>query len=150
MLEADRNFGVAWFEEVWNKQRREAIAEMMAPDALIHEAGATSRGPRGFYPFFDSMTAMFSGIAVQVHDTLAEGDKICVRWSCTMKHTGPGLGRLPTGKVLTVTGISIIRVAGGKAIEAWQNWDMLGMMNQMDGARGGAPYIALQEERNSP
>ena len=78
-----------------------------------------------------------------VHDTIAEGDQLCVRWSCTGKHTGPGLGIPATGKTIHVTGISTVRVAAGKVVEGWQNWDMLGMMQQIQGAeKAAATYIA--------
>jgi len=75
---------------------------------------------------------------VTVHDTIAEGDQLCVRWSCTGKQTGPGLGIPPTGNTIHVTGISIVRVAAGKVVEGWQNWDMLGMMQQIQGAEKAA------------
>ena len=141
MKEMDRRFGERWFEEVWNQQRREAIGEMIAPGTPIHEAGDTVYGPEGFYPFFDRMQASFSELRVTVQDTIAETDKICVRWSCRMKHTGDGLGMPPTGKVLHATGILIVRVAEGKAVEAWQNWDMLGLMQQIQTTGRAATYI---------
>jgi predicted ester cyclase len=142
MEQADRDFGSIWFEEVWNKQRREAITELIAPGALIHEAGETVRGPEGFYPFYDRMRDAFSGLRVTVHDTIAERDTICVRWSCTMKHTGEGLGIPATSKRLETTGITIVRVSGGKAVEAWQNWDMLGVMQQIQETGRAVTYMA--------
>lgn len=142
MTEADQDFGTLWFEEVWNKKRREAIAEMIAPGAAIHEGGETVYGPEGFYPFFDRMQAVFSDMHVTLQDTIAQKDRICVRWSCRMKHTGSGLGVAPTGKTVEITGISIMRVADGKAVEAWQNWDMLGLMQQLQGTGKPATYIA--------
>jgi predicted ester cyclase len=131
MTESDRDFGTRWFEEVWNKKRREAIGEMLATGAPIHEGGATVFGPEGFYPFFDRMQTAFSDIHESVHDTVAQGDKACIRWSCTMRHSGPGLGMPPTGKTLETTGISIVRVSDGRAVEVWQNWHMLGLMQQI-------------------
>ena len=131
MTESERDLGRRWFEEVWNKGRREAIAEMLAPDSVLHEAGADSVGPEGFYPFFDRLNAALSDIRVTVHDTLAEGDRVCIRWSCAGRHTGDGLGVAPTGRRIDVTGISIIRIANGKMVEGWQNWDMLGLMEQI-------------------
>ena len=142
MQEADRDFGRRWFEEVWNKRRREAIAEMLAPAAPIHDAGETVYGPEGFYPFFDRMQAAFSQLYVTVHDTIAQEKRICVRWSCSMKHTGSGLGMPPTGKLLKTTGITIIQVEQGKATEAWQNWDMLGLLQQIQETQRAATYIA--------
>jgi predicted ester cyclase len=142
MTQADADFGSRWFEQVWNRKRREAIGEMMAPGAAIHEGGETVYGPEGFYPFFDRMLAAFSELHVTVQDTIIEGDKMCVRWSCTMKHTGGGLGMAPTGRVLETTGISILTIAGGKAVECWQNWDMLGLMQQIQQAAKAPTYVA--------
>jgi predicted ester cyclase len=62
--------------------------------------------------------------------------------ACTAKYTRAGLGIQPTGKTIRVTGITIFRVAGGKNIEAWQTWDMLGLMEQIQGAAREGTYIA--------
>jgi predicted ester cyclase len=141
MTELERDLGRRWFEEIWNQGRREAIAELLAPDGVIHDGDIDTIGPDGFYPFFERIRGTLSAIQVTVNDTLADGDRICVRWSCTGKHTGEGLGIAPTGVVVHVTGISILRVAGGKLVEGWQNWDMLGMMEQIQGLRKAATYI---------
>jgi len=87
--------------------------------------------------------ASFSDLRVDIEDTFAEGDKLCLRWSCTAKHTGPGLGVPPTDKTIHVTGISIMRVHGGQIVEAWQNWDMLGMMEQIQNLSQPPTYIAV-------
>jgi predicted ester cyclase len=118
------------------------LLKMLAPEGVLHEAGTDTIGPEGFYPFFDRMRATFSDLHVKVEDTIADGDKICVRWSCTGKHTGDGLGVAPTGGAIHITGISILRVAGGMLVEGWQNWDMLGMMEQIKGGGKAPTYIA--------
>lgn len=141
MTEQDRDLGRRWFEEVWNKGRREAIEEMLLPESVVHEGGIDTTGADGFYPFYDRFKAAFSEIHVSIDDSLADGDMVCVRWTFTGKHTGPGLGVDPTGAVFRVTGISILRVAGGKLIEGWQNWDMLGLMEQLRGTSKAATYI---------
>jgi steroid delta-isomerase-like uncharacterized protein len=136
-------FGQRWFEEVWNQGRREAIAEMLPPDAVLHEGDDSMRGPDGFYPFFDRMRASFSDIHITVEQTIADGDMECYRWSCTMRHTGDGLGFPATGKVCKVTGMSMLRFAGGNVAEGWQNWDMLGLMQQLQGGAKAATYVAV-------
>jgi predicted ester cyclase len=142
MTESQRDLGKRWFEQVWNQGNREAIAEMMAPDCVVHDGERTSVGPSDFYSFFDRLTATFSDMSANVQDTLAEGDKLCVRWECTCRHTGDGLSVAPTGKTVHVTGISILRLSGTMFVEAWQNWDMLGMMQQIKGDSDSGPYIA--------
>jgi steroid delta-isomerase-like uncharacterized protein len=142
MTEEERDLGQRWFEEVWNRGRRDAIPEMLAPDAVLHEAGLDSVGPDGFYPLFDRIHAAMDEIQTTVHETIAEGDRLCVRWSFTAKHSGPGLGIPASGKTIHVTGITIMRIADGKAVEGWQNWDMLGMMEQIRGTARAATYVA--------
>jgi steroid delta-isomerase-like uncharacterized protein len=141
MTDTERNLGARWFEEVWNKGRRDAIAEILAPDGVIHDGGVDSAGPEGFYPFFDLLNSALSELRVTVHETIAEHDRVCVRWSCRAKHTGDGLGIPATGRTIDVTGISILRVADGRLVEGWQNWDMLGMMEQIHGRPKSATYI---------
>ncbi|HEX4155973.1 MAG TPA: ester cyclase [Acidobacteriaceae bacterium] len=142
MTEAERELGQRWFDEVWNKGRREAIGEMLAPDVVIHDGGETTMGSDAFYPFFDRLQSAFSDTQITVEDTIAEGDKLCVRWACTARHTGDGLGIPATGVKINVTGISVLRVAGSRMVETWQNWDMLGMMQQLKGERSSITYIA--------
>src|ERR1700680_1334811 len=103
MAETGQDLGRRWFDEVWNKQRREAVVEMLAPDGVIHDGGIDTSGPTGFYQFFDRINATFSELHVTVDDTIAEGDRVCVRWSCTAKHTGDGLGLSPSGKSIHIT-----------------------------------------------
>jgi steroid delta-isomerase-like uncharacterized protein len=141
MTDSERDLGRRWFEQVWNQRRRDAIAEMLAPEAVLHESGIDSIGPEGFYPFYDRLRGTFPDLQIDVEDTIAEGDKVCVRWSCTATHGGDGLGVAPTGVTINVTGISILRVAGGKLVEGWQNWDMLGMMAQIRGSGKAATYV---------
>ncbi|MGA7241480.1 MAG: ester cyclase [Bryobacteraceae bacterium] len=142
MTQMERNLGSLWFEEVWNKRRRDAITEILTPDAVVHDGGIDAKGPEGFYPFYDLLMTALSDLRITVHDTIAEHDRICVRWSCVAKHTGDGLGIPPTGKAINVTGISLLRVADGRLVEAWQNWDMLGLMEQIHGRARSATYIA--------
>lgn len=141
MTESERDMGRRWFEEVWNRRRRAAIGEMIAPDAVVHDGRVETVGPDAFYLFFDRISSAFSDIHVDVEDTIAENDRLCVRWSSTAKHTGDGLGIPPTGVKIKITGISILRVRGEVFVEAWQNWDMQGLMDQLKGVGPSATYI---------
>jgi steroid delta-isomerase-like uncharacterized protein len=142
MTEFDRTLGTRWFEEVWNKGRRSAIAEMLAPDSVLHEGGEDSVGPEGFYAFYDRLNAAFSEFRVTVHDTIAEGDRACFRWTCSCKHTGDALGIPATQRTVHVTGMSIMRIADGRMVEGWQNWDMLGLLQQIQGTNRSATYVS--------
>lgn len=75
-----------------------------------------------------------------IEDQVAEGDRVVVRWSFTGTQKGEMLGIAPTGKRVTMTGISIIRLVGGKIVEAWEEWDNFGMLQQL----GVVPPVRLQ------
>jgi steroid delta-isomerase-like uncharacterized protein len=145
MSEANKELAQLWFEEVWNKGRREAIRELLAPDAVVYDAGEAVKGAEGFYHFFDRMRAAFSDIHFSVQDAITEADKVCLRWSCTMRHTGDALGPRATHKDLQTTGITIVQIANGKFVAGWQNWDMLGLLQQIKGEPMASTYIAASK-----
>ena len=132
--EAQRTFAARWFEEVWNKSRREAIDEMFPEDAVLHDGQNEYRGPEEFKLFYDALRTQLSDVRVTPLETISEGDIVCTRWSSTAKHSS-------TGKPLQVTGISILRFKDGRLVEGWQNWDQYGMMQQLQDA---APKSSFQ------
>jgi hypothetical protein len=45
MPKSNRELAALWFEEVWNKRRGEALAELLAENAPIDDGGITVHGP---------------------------------------------------------------------------------------------------------
>ena len=140
----DKAMLVRWFEEVWNQGRLETIEEMLAADCIIHDGETATKGPDGFKTFYHRLRTVFSEIRVTPHDGVAEGDMACLRWSVTMRHAGDGLGMPATGKLIRATGISMVRFKDGRFAECWQNWDMLGAMEQIKAAERAAVYMGFQ------
>lgn len=70
----------------------------------------------------------------EVQDCFAAGDKVAVRWVATMHHRGRGLGIEPTGAEVKVGGMGIARIAEGKILEAWDNYDKQAMFQQIAAA----------------
>ena len=73
----------------------------------------------------------FPDIRVRIEDLFAADDKVVVRWSSHGTHRGELQGIPPTHRPVTMTGIAIYRLAGGKIVEEWMNTDMLGMLRQL-------------------
>ena len=125
-----------WFEEVWNKGREDAIDEMFAEEGIANgladESGAPLRGPSDFKPFFRKFRSAFPDIEVTVEDTVAEGDRIAARCRVSGTHKGEGLGFAATNRPIEFTGICIVRIKDGKIIEAWNNFDFMGMFQQIN------------------
>ena len=123
-----------WFQEVWNDGKIETIHELFAPDGrAVGHYGEKSeiRGPDEFVPFVQSIRSAFPDLKVTIDDAFGARDKVVIRWSASMTHTGDALGPA-SGKSVRLSGITIARIARGKIIEGWDNWDRLGMLEQID------------------
>jgi len=58
-------------------------------------------------------------LQVTTEDVLEEEDRVALRWKAEGTHHGDLMGLAPTGKRVTLTGIEILRVSGGKIVERW-------------------------------
>jgi len=133
--EANKALMLRWFEEVWNKGRADAIAEMFAEDGIAHglsdDANNPLRGPTGFLPFHAQFRDAFPNIEVVVEDQIAERDLVATRCTVRGKHSGDGLGIAATQSLVDFTGMTITRIADGKITEAWNNFDFMKMYRQL-------------------
>jgi steroid delta-isomerase-like uncharacterized protein len=123
-----------WYREVWREAKNETIFELVAPHASLHgQTGpeAEIKGPEGFVAFAAHIRDAFSDTEVVVQDIFGADDKVAIRWVATGTHTGSGLGVPPSGRRITVGGITIARILDGKIVEGWDNWDRLGMLEQI-------------------
>jgi steroid delta-isomerase-like uncharacterized protein len=66
-----------------------------------------------------------------IDDMVAEGDRVAMRWTAIGTHNGDLDGMAPSGKPISVSGVSIDRIVDGKIVEEWSAWDALGMMQQI-------------------
>jgi steroid delta-isomerase-like uncharacterized protein len=119
-----------WFDEVWTKGRAEAIDEMLASDAVVHGLGSDMR-PASFKAFHSAYRNAFPEITIQIDDIVAEGNMVAARWSGTGTHQGDGLGFPATGRTVHFTGMIFVRVERGKLVEGWNNFDQLGLLQQL-------------------
>ncbi len=64
-------------------------------------------------------------------DAVAEGDKVVARYTFQGTHRGELLGIPPTGKQVTMSGITIYRIVNGQFTEIWESYDRFGLMQQL-------------------
>ncbi len=117
-----------WMDEVWNKGRTAVIDELMSSRCVVHGLGEDQHGPGGFRPFFTAYRDAFPDLNVHIDDVLSQGDEVAVRWSGSATHLGNGLGFPATGRRATFTGMYFVRIDNGQFVEAWNNFDQLGML----------------------
>ncbi|MEU2710945.1 ester cyclase [Streptomyces sp. NPDC007205] len=70
--------------------------------------------------------------AFTVEDVFAQGDRACARWTWNATHKGDFLGIAPTGRQVTMSGLTMLRFGdSGKLAEVWWQHDQLGLMQQL-------------------
>ncbi len=123
-----------WYREVWRERNDETIRELLAPNARLWGQIAPDQeitGPEGFIAFAQRIREAFPDAEVVVEDAFAVNDKVAVRWTATGTHKGDGFGVPATGKRIRIRGTTIARIVDGKVVEGWDNWDRLGMLEQI-------------------
>jgi steroid delta-isomerase-like uncharacterized protein len=142
-----------WFEEVWNQGKIQTVKELLDEHATgFGQAGSGTgiHGPADFIPFVERLRGAFPDIAVTVEDAFGEDEKVVVRWSATMTHTGPNLGIPPTKRKAHITGMTMAQIKKGKIVAGWDNWDQLTMLRQLGvvpEAGGAHPEFMERKER---
>jgi steroid delta-isomerase-like uncharacterized protein len=121
------------FEEVWNGKNLTAIDELMAADYVHHDPQSPkfSDGREGYKQLVTYYLNAFPDSHFTIDEEIQEGDTAVTRWTVNGTHRGD-LPTLPaSGKSFSVTGITIARLRNGKFVESWNNWDALGLMQQL-------------------
>jgi steroid delta-isomerase-like uncharacterized protein len=120
------------FYEELDKQNFDAAVALLSPDAKIFASGgfepAKSEDLKHLLPVW--YTA-FPDYVHEIHDVIAEGNKVVVRLTYTGTHKGDFLGAPPSGNTFKYLGIHIITVENGKVVEAWILEDMLYLFQQL-------------------
>ena len=121
----------AWFKEVWDEGREDAIDRLMAPDAVAHGLGPEPiRGPEGFKPYFRAIRGALGDLEIQIVQTLTDGDRVCAHCHVVARHVGDSLGAPPTDRRVDFEGMTIARIRDGRIVEGWNCFDFLSMYQQ--------------------
>ena len=117
--------------EEFNKRNLDVYYELHAADYVFHQPDGQELGLEAFKQSAATLLSAAPDYHQTIEDFIAEGDKVVVRFTATATHSSEFMGIAATGKQVTITGILIRRIAGGKVVEEWAERDMLGLMQQL-------------------
>ncbi|HEX5949766.1 MAG TPA: ester cyclase, partial [Actinomycetota bacterium] len=108
-------------EEVLNHGRLDLIEDLVAEDAVEHEALPISTGEMrsDLRAWLTELRSAFPDYHVQIEDVVAEGEKVVIRERITGTNLGALLGMPPTGRSISIDGFDMVRVHGGRIVEHW-------------------------------
>lgn len=132
-------------EQYWRTGDADAFDEVVASDFVHHAPGLPPdlEGMKQALPMF---RAAFPDMRLPVEDMIAEGDKVVDRVTVRGTHEGELMGIPASGKQVEFMETHISRIADGKIVERWGEWDALGMMQQI----GAVPAPGQSEEVGPP
>jgi predicted ester cyclase len=120
-------------DEIWNKVNPSVVERLCSVNFTFNYAALSgvSNDLEGYKQMVTIWHSGVSGIRLTLEDVIAEGNKVAVHWEASCTHTGEFLGVPPTGKKLTMVGISIFYTKDGKIIREWGEMDVTGLMQQL-------------------
>jgi steroid delta-isomerase-like uncharacterized protein len=116
---------------VWNERNPSRVDEFFAPSHIFRAARNPPLDREGHRQMIAHFQEAFPNGRNTSDELLADGDKVVQRWTFRGTHDGTFQGIPPSGRPVTLTGISIWRVEGDKIVESWHELDTLGLLQQL-------------------
>src|ERR687898_1599193 len=139
MAEGNKALAHRFHMDVCQEGNLDAADEILSPDFVYHGSlgpGEDQRGPEPTKQVASGVITAFPDRRITHEDTLAEGEKVLIRWSLTGTQEGELMGIPPTGRQVTLTGFDLFRIEGGKIGEMWQGAAQPGLLRQLGGFPG--------------
>ena len=136
------------YEEVWNKRNFEVLSELISPSHALQgpNSSGSSIGPEAYKRQVLRFLEGYPDLRWTIEDIVAEKDKVVACWTLSGTHKGDYMGVPATNKKVSVGGITIHHIAGGKIMDSHTNWDLLGMMQQL----GAVPPLGKAKDASAP
>src|SRR5918912_2355114 len=122
------------FEEAFGRGDVGVVDEVLDPDFVCYDPNSEAgevRGSGTIKAEIEYFRNAVPDLTYTVEDQIAEGDKVVTRYTVSGTHQGEFFGVAPTGEQIKMSGISIDRFEGGKMVEEWPEYDLLGVMRQL-------------------
>jgi predicted ester cyclase len=124
------------YERVWSEGDYSAVARLIAPHYTIHsDPGDAWEGQSldlgGYVERARFSRGAFPDLRFEMHDLVAAGDRVAVRWSAAGTQLGPLPGLAASGRRLTFSGQTMYELKSGRIAGHWQVVDRLGFVQQL-------------------
>jgi predicted ester cyclase len=125
------------YERVWieglNRGDASVASDVFASDGVIHINGSPdpNLSVDGFKQMISGLLSAFPDLRLTIEDQIVAGDKVATRWSAEGTNNGPFGPVAATGRRVRINGLILDRVADGKVVERWEQWDQMSMMQQL-------------------
>ena len=146
--EANKELVRKYFEGFWQGRDTAVADRYLAEDVLFHDLVDNPFGAPMGAAGVKQVASIFWNAApdleMTLDDVIAEDDKVVIRYTNKLTHTGELAGLPPTHREANFPGIAIVRVADGKIVEGWQVMDFVTAYQQLGVIPAGPPPAPLR------
>lgn len=118
-------------EEGWNEKNPATFDDRIAAEFVSHTPNGDFRGLGGYKQLYNTYVTAFPDCHFTIDALVGEGDTVSLSYTFAGTHTGPLQDVPPTGKRVSVPGVSVSRIIDGRSVEEHVIWDQLGLMQQL-------------------
>jgi len=135
------------YEEVWNKRNLEVAKELISPSHAMQliDLPDSGIGPEAYARNVVQFVRAFPDLKLTVLDMVAENEKVVAFWNISGTHKGEFRGIAPTGKKISVDGITINQLSDGRIMDSYVSLDMWSMMKQL----GAIPTVEQPQKASA-
>lgn len=141
MSEANKALIRRLLRECFNQHNVDLYPEFYSETFVQHTPAMGKLGAEQHRQLLISLFAAFPDSHWTVVDQIGVGEKVVTRWTLVATHLGAFMGIAPSGRQLISGGVCIDHIVDGKIVEEWEEWDTLGMMQQL----GAVPVAKVDQ-----
>lgn len=121
---------------IWDQRQPGLVQQYYAPTSLTHTAAGTTLDRDALVVDIVARLAAFPQLRTYVADTIRagndlDGHRVSLRWTWVGRHTGDGAYGPPTGRGITVSGLTVWTLVGDEVTEQWSAHDEVGLLRQL-------------------
>jgi steroid delta-isomerase-like uncharacterized protein len=117
--------------EAWNARDLDGYLELYDESIKLHGYSPEPMDRASVRGFYAGIHAAFDGPQLTFHEVFGNGDRLVCRFTMTGTHRGEFMGIPPTGRSISVDGITILHFRDGRCVERWSIADMRGWLVQL-------------------
>lgn len=116
--------------EAWNSHDVDRVVALHGPlfKGLDVAAAGPVEGLDDLRSVFSEYLAAFPDLHVSIENAVRDGDQVAISWIGTGTHRGTLMNIPPTGRAVSVRGMSMLTFRDGSIVVGTCVWDVAGML----------------------
>jgi ketosteroid isomerase-like protein len=105
--------------DAWNSGDVASYLELYAEGIKLHAGTYDFPDKKSVEGMYRGFFAATSDLRLEIHEAFGCEDNLAARYTVTGAHTGELMGIAPTGREISIEGITIMHFEDGKVVERW-------------------------------